>query len=278
MINLQNVTFGYASKDVFVGLSLDIPSGGIYGLLGRNGAGKTTLLNLIAGLLRSSEGKITVRGENPARRTPSLLSQMIVIPDEFDLPRLTILEYADLYGVFYPRFSIDDLKNHLSVLAVEPTAQLHQMSFGQKKKAYLAFALACNTELLLMDEPTNGLDIPSKGEFRRLLSSIATDDRTIIISTHQVRDLDQMIDSVIIIDGSDILLNASCADITEKLLFTHIDPSIEEVIYSEKTVHGLWGVVENRDSVDSPLDMELLFNAVVTNSSLISKIFNRHAK
>lgn len=278
MINLQNVTFGYANKDVFVGLSLYIRPGGIYGLLGRNGAGKTTLLNLVAGLLTQQGGQITVRGENPARRTPSLLSQIFVIPDEFDLPRLTILEYAELYGVFYPRFSADDLKNHLSVLTVDPTQKLHQMSFGQKKKAYLAFALACNTEILLMDEPTNGLDIPSKGEFRRLLSSIATDDRTIIISTHQVRDLDQMIDSVIIVDGSDILLNASCADITEKLLFTHIDPSIEEVIYSEKTVHGLWGVVENRDGVDSPLDMELLFNAVVTNSSLISKIFNRHAK
>lgn len=274
MINLQNVKFAYRNKMVFDDLTLGIGQGSIYGLLGKNGAGKTTLLKLMSGLLMPAGGTIEIQGENPAKRTPSLLSQIFVLPEEFDLPRMDIVEYAKYHGVFYPNFSQKDLVSHLSQLNVSSSQKMHQMSFGQKKKAYIAFALACNTPLLLMDEPTNGLDIPSKGEFRRLLSSITDQSRTIVISTHQVRDLDQLIDSVIILEGSQILLNASCTQVTEKLLFTHIENDSLRPIYSEKTIHGTWGVVENTDHQESPLDMEILFNAVTTNPLLISKIFN----
>lgn len=277
MINLQNVRFGYRTRNVFNNLQLSVERGGIYGLLGRNGAGKTTMLKLMAGLLAPKAGQIEVNGENPAMRRPTLLSQIFVLPEEFDLPRMDVMQYAALNGVFYPNFSLSDLEKHLTVLNVEQNQPMNRMSFGQKKKAYIAFALACNTPILLMDEPTNGLDIPSKGEFRRLLSSICDENRTIIISTHQVRDLDQLIDSVIILEGNDILLNASCAEITKKLLFTAITPE-DTPIYSEHSIRGAWGVVENKLGEDSPLDMELLFNAVIENSSLISKIFHSNEK
>ena len=150
---------------------------------------------------------------------------------------------------------------------------MHKMSFGQQKKSYIAFAIACNTEILIMDEPTNGLDIPSKSAFRRIVASEMNDDRTIIISTHQVRDLDQLIDTVVILDRSKILLNASINEIAEKLYFKHIDNG-EEAVYSEQTAHGMWGAVINKENAESQVDMEVLFNAAINNPQYFINIFN----
>lgn len=273
MISIDHLTFSYRRRKVFEGLDLRLTSGRICGLLGKNGAGKTTLLKLMAGLLTPKQGKVTVLGQCPAERQPSLMSEVFVLPEEFDLPRLTIMEYAKYYGVFYPRFSSEQLLELLKELEVEHDQTLHTMSFGQKKKALIAFAIACNTRLLLMDEPTNGLDIPSKSSFRRVIASLVDDERTVVISTHQVRDLDQLIDQVVILDESQILLNATVAEITEKLRFTHLEPA-EEALYAEQTIHGRWGVQANTTAADSPLDMELLFNAVTAKSQTIKSIFS----
>lgn len=273
MITIDNLTFGYRRRRLFEGLDLQIESGSIYGLLGKNGAGKTTLLKLIAGLLTPKGGEITVLGETPQKRQPSLLSEVFVLPEEFDLPRMTITEYAKYYGVFYPHFSNDQLFKLLKELEVEHDQTLQTMSFGQKKKALIAFAIACNTKLLIMDEPTNGLDIPSKSSFRRVIASIAGDERTIIISTHQVRDLDQLIDRVVILDQSNILLNASVNEITDKLYFTHLEAD-EQALYAEQTIHGRWGVQHNTANAESQMDMELLFNAVTSNYQTIKNIFS----
>lgn len=273
MIKLSNVSFAYNKNSVFNDLSMELYPGSVYGLLGKNGAGKTTLLKLISGLLFAKTGNTSIDGFNPEQRDVNFLEQVFVLPEEFELPRMNIMKYASISGIFYPTFSSSDLEQHLKTLNVDPSQPLHKMSFGQKKKAYIAFALACNTRYLLMDEPTNGLDIPSKGEFRRLLSSIATLDRTIIISTHQVRDLDKLIDAVVILDDSNILLNASESKITNRLVFKHIEPK-DEPIYSERTIHGIWGICRNDNNIESEMDMELLFNAVVSNPELIKEIFN----
>lgn len=274
MITLNNLTFGYRSRQIFGGLNMEIEPGSIYGLLGKNGEGKTTLMKLIAGLLTPRQGGIDVMGEVPSNRYPSFLSEIFMLPEEFDMPRLSIIEYAKCYGVFYPNFSTEQLGRLLTELEVDSMQNLHTMSFGQKKKAMIAFAIACNTKLLLMDEPTNGLDIPSKSNFRRVIASIAQDDRTIIISTHQVRDLDQLLDRVVILDGSEILLNSSVSEITDKLFFTHLDNN-EEALYAEQTIHGRWGVKANDQHLDSQMDMELLFNAATSNRQIIKKIFDK---
>lgn len=274
MITLDNVTFGYRSRKLFNDLNLEIESGSIYGLLGKNGEGKTTLMKLIAGLLTPKSGIIDVLGEKPSARRPSLLSEVFVLPEEFEMPRMSINEYATCYGVFYPNFSTTQLHKLLVELDVDANQNLYTMSFGQKKKAMIAFAIACNTKLLLMDEPTNGLDIPSKGHFRRVIASIAQDDRTIIISTHQVRDLDQLIDRILILDNSEILMNASVNEITEKLYFTLLTAT-DEALYAEQTIHGRWGVKINENQQDSQMDMELLFNAATSNRQVIKKIFNK---
>lgn len=273
MITIDNLTFGYRKRKLFEGLNLQLSSGSIYGLLGKNGAGKTTLLKLMAGLLTPTMGEITVLDQTPSKRKPSLLSEIFVLPEEFDLPRMSITEYARYYGVFYPNFSDDQLLTLLKELEVEADQTLHTMSFGQKKKALIAFAIACNTKLLIMDEPTNGLDIPSKSSFRRVIASIANEERTIIISTHQVRDLDQLIDRIVILDESSILLNASINEITDKLFFTHLEPT-DHAIYAEQTIHGRWGVQHNTAGAESLMDMEILFNAVTTNSQTFKTIFN----
>lgn len=273
MITINNLTFGYGKRKLFAGLNLQLNSGSIYGLLGKNGAGKTTLLKLIGGLLTPKSGEIVVLSQTPSKRQPSLLSEVFVLPEEFDLPRMSIVEYSKFYGVFYPNFSEPLLLRLLKELEVEADQTLHTMSFGQKKKALIAFAIACNTKLLIMDEPTNGLDIPSKSSFRRVIASVSSEERTIIISTHQVRDLDQLIDRVVILDDSSILLNASTSDITDKLFFTHLDPN-DPAIYAEQTIHGRWGVVENSAKAESQMDMEILFNAATTNRQTIKTIFD----
>lgn len=274
MIRLENVSFGYRRGKLFGNLDLELRRGAVYGLLGKNGAGKTTLLKLIAGLLFPQKGKIEVLDRVPKKRQPGFLSQVFMLPEEFDLPRMDMDEYARVYGCFYPDFSREQLSNLMREMEVAEDHPFHQMSFGQKKKAYIAFAIACNTPLLIMDEPTNGLDIPSKSAFRRVIASVADEQRTIIISTHQVRDLDLLIDSVVILDDSKILLNATTAEIAEKLQFVHLEEN-QPSLYSEQTIHGRWGLLRNESGAESQLDMELLFNAAIANPVGIKQLFNR---
>lgn len=274
MITFKHVSFGYRGGRLFDDLDLDLKRGAIYGLLGKNGAGKTTLLKLMAGLLFPKKGEIAVLNRIPGKREPGFLSQVFVLPEEFDLPRMNMDEYARVYGGFYPNFSREQLSNLMRELEVPEVQKFHQMSFGQKKKAYIAFAIACNTPLLIMDEPTNGLDIPSKSSFRRVIALVANEERTVIVSTHQVRDLDQLIDSVVVLDGSEILLNATTAEITDKLQFVHLEEG-DPALYAEQTIHGRWGVQVNESGAESPLDMELLFNAAVANRQAVKQLFNR---
>ena len=274
MIKFEQVAFGYRSGRLFDGLDLDLRQGAIYGLLGKHGAGKRTLLKLMTGVLFPRSGEITVLGRVPPRREPGFLRQVFFLPGEFGLPRMTMAQYARVYGCFYPNFSQEQLTALLAEFEVPVAQNLHQMSFGQKKKAAIAFAIACNTPLLLMDEPTNGLDIPSKGAFRRIIAAAADSGRTIVISTHQVRDLDQLIDAVVVLDSSEILLNATTREVAQRLQFTHLNET-DEALYAEQTIHGRWGVRLNPTAEESPIDMELLFNAALANRQTFKNLFNR---
>lgn len=275
MIQINSLYFDYSSSKgwIFENLSMTIKTGSVYGLLGKNGTGKSTLLRLISGLLTPKTGTLTVDDIVAAKRLPDFLEDLFLLPEDFSLPRLTPLEFAAIYGKFYPRFSHTEFANLLSELEVEPTKKLHAMSFGQRKKGYIAFALATNTRLLLMDEPTNGLDIPSKAIFRRLVARKTDDDRTIIISTHQVRDLEELIDHVLILDGSQFLLDASTAEITRRLRFEKMEDTTG-ALYFEKSVHGTVGVrLNNQNDIETGLDMELLFNAAIANRAEFKQIF-----
>lgn len=277
MIHLDRVSFGYSKhQKLFENLSLNLEAGHIYGLLGKNGAGKSSLLRNMVGLLFPLDGKISVAGYEPKKRQPAFLQDVFFIPEEIYLPSVTIEKYLDMLAPFYPKFDERQFRGYITELDIPEKNKLTGMSYGQKKKVLIAFALATNTKVLIMDEPTNGLDIPSKSQFRKLVSSVLDKNRLILISTHQVRDLDNLIDSIIILEDSQILLQHSLDIVTERLCFGTLS-NVEfdnRVLYSEPSLRGYRAVFENSDQEDSRVDLEQLFNAVMENPGRIQKIFN----
>lgn len=278
MIQIQNLSFGYSKKRLlYKNLSLTLEAGSIYGLLGKNGAGKSTLLKNLIGLLFPTSGSISVNGFAPKKRLPSFLETIYLIPEEVYVPSLTIHQYKNLFSPFYPDFDKEKFFDYLEQLDVKEQGKLNTLSFGQQKKFIIAFALACNTKVLLLDEPTNGLDIPSKIRFRKLISSVFNEDRMIFISTHQIRDLDNLIDRVIIVDNGELLLNASTSDISEKLCFKTVSEveDMDKVLYSEESLKGFSIVTANTTGEDSKVNLEHLFNAVTENSAMAKRIFKQ---
>ena len=277
MIELKNMSFGYNSKKLlYKNLSLSLQTGKIYGLLGRNGAGKSTLLKNMIGLLFPLSGSINVNGFTPKKRLPSFLQTIYFIPEEVYVPSLTIDRYVSLFAPFYPKFSKAQFISHLEQLQVKTDDKLNTLSFGQQKKFVIAFGMACNTQVLLLDEPTNGLDIPSKKLFRKLIAAEMNDDRIIFISTHQIRDLDNLIDQVVIVDEGELLLNETVASISEKLLFVTVDEidGADEVLYSEESLKGISIVTANKKTAETKVNLEHLFNAVTESPLMIKQIFN----
>ncbi|CAN5379592.1 ABC transporter ATP-binding protein [soil metagenome] len=277
MIEIKNMSFGYHRKKLlYKNLNLQLNAGSIYGLLGRNGAGKSTLLKNMIGLLFPVSGNISVNGFSPKKRLPSFLETIYFIPEEVYVPSLTTAQYINLFSPFYPLFSKEQLMKYLKILEVDTESKLNKLSFGQQKKFVIAFALACNTTFLLLDEPTNGLDIPSKKRFRKLIASVMHEDRMIFISTHQIRDLDNMIDRVIIIENGELLVNASLEEIGEKLCFKNVDalPGDTTVLYEEDSLKGKSIVTKNTFHENTKVNLEHLFNAVSENTALAKEIFN----
>lgn len=276
MIQIENLSFGYSKKKLlYKNLSLTLGEGSIYGLLGKNGAGKSTLLKNLVGLLFPTDGTITVNGYSPKKRLPSFLQTIYFIPEEVNVPGLTIHKYMNLFAPFYPAFNRDQFLNYLNQLEVKDQGKLNTLSFGQQKKFIIAFALACNTKILLLDEPTNGLDIPSKIRFRKLISSVFDSERMIFISTHQIRDLDNLIDRVVIVDNGELLLNASITEIAQKLCFKTVAEIADKnkVLYSEESLKGYSVVMENIANEDSKIDLEQLFNGITENPEKAKSIF-----
>lgn len=278
MIEVKNLTFSYSRKKapVLNDFSITIEKGKVSGLLGKNGAGKSTLLYLIAGLLTPNEGEVLFNGINTRRRHPNTLQEIFIVPEEFDLPSIPLLEFIKTNAPLYPRFSVDDMARYLQLFDMSIDTNLGALSMGQKKKVYMAFALATNTTLLLMDEPTNGLDIPSKSQFRKLIAAGMNDDRNIIISTHQVRDIDQLLDHIIIINNNEVLLNHNTYEITQKLVFMNTDTrqASAEALYAQTSAFGCSVILPNNNDIESELNLETLFNFATENPDAINNIFN----
>ena len=208
MIDIKNVTFGYNKYcNVLQDFSLQFKKGGVYGLLGKNGTGKSTLLYLMMGLLRPKQGEVRVDGILTSKRLPEVMQDMFIVPEEYDLPAIDLRDYVHSLKPFYPRFSEELLEKCLEGFEMDPNVNLGSLSLGQKKKVYMCVALATNTRFLLMDEPTNGLDILSKSQFRKVVITGMSEEKTIIISTHQVHDVEHLLDHVVIIDQNSILLD-----------------------------------------------------------------------
>ena len=274
MIEIKDLAFSYGKTPILKSITTTLEEGRIYGLLGENGVGKTTLLTLLCGLKKVCSGSITTDGENPFDRTPTLLQNQFYLPDEV-LPVAMKAEcFAKERGAFWPDYDHSKFLEIMKEFENDPAKKMNQMSAGQLKKTYISLALACGCKYIFMDEPTNGLDIPSKTQFRSAIMKYTSDDSTIVISTHQVRDLENIIDPIIILDRQDVLLNATVEEITSKLYFDYGTQLHPESLYSEQLPGGFIQVYPNTTVEDSKINVEALFNAVHKNKELIKGMFS----
>ena len=267
MIDIKDLKYKYAGsrRYVFSDFNLSMESNNIYGLLGKNGMGKSTLLYLISGLLRRNGGTISINGLDTINNRAEMLSEIFLVPEEFDLLPMSLEAYVKMNKPFYPNFSREVLESCLRDFELTPDINLKELSMGQKKKVYMSFALAANTKLLLMDEPTNGFDIPSKSQFRRVIANNMDEGRTMIISTHQVHDVESLLDHILILDHSELLLNASVSDICSKYSFGYrqVGEPTNDVLYAEPSVQGSAVITRKQtEEEETQLNLELLFDAV----------------
>lgn len=274
MIEIKDLAFSYGKTPVLKSITTTLEEGRIYGLLGENGVGKTTLLTLLCGLKKVCSGSISTDGENPFDRTPTLLQNQFYLPDEV-LPVAMKAEcFAKERGAFWPNYDHSKFLEIMKEFENDPSKKMNQMSAGQLKKTYISLALACGCKYIFMDEPTNGLDIPSKTQFRSAIMKYTSENSTIVISTHQVRDLENIIDPIIILDRQDVLLNASVEEITSRLFFDYGTQLHPESLYSEQLPGGFIQVYPNTTGEDSKINVEALFNAVHKNKELIKGMFS----
>lgn len=269
MIEIKNLHFQYGKQtELFTGLRLSENAGSIVGLLGKNGAGKSTLLKLITGLLTAPKGTLTIMDEVPADRRPSFLEEVYFVPEEYDLPAIKISEFIKAYALFYPRFDHERMNKILADFELDVNCRLSKQSYGQRKKFLIAFALSTNCKLLVLDEPTNGLDIPSKSIFRKVVASSLNEDQLVFISTHQVKDVENLIDKILVIDRGQIILNESLWNISEKFAFSTVS-NLEgcNCLYHEVAPGG-FRIIRPTNEPQTEVDIELLFNATINGIKL----------
>ncbi|HBZ26030.1 MAG TPA: ABC transporter ATP-binding protein [Rikenellaceae bacterium] len=276
MVLIQNLKFSYGKQAIFNNVNLQLESGKIYGLLGQNGVGKTTLLKIISGFLKVGKDECTVKGYSPFERSPLFLENVIFVPEDFIAPDTIVNDYAKFRGEFYPKYDSNKFGRLMTDFEVNGNYKFNKLSYGQQKKALIAFALSTNTNLILLDEPSNGLDIPSKSQLRKVVSEASTDDSCIIISTHQVRDLENLIDPIIILDKNGVLLNESIERISQKLLFSFASIPDNSALYNESTPGGYISVKKNESDMETRVNIEALFNTTLKNRTKISELFGKY--
>lgn len=278
MLQIKDLKFSYLkpNRELFNDFSLDLLPGNVYGLLGKNGAGKSTLIYLMTGLLTPASGQVTLDGNDVRRRLPITLSDMFLVPEEFDLPHISLNKFISINAPFYPKFSMDDMNRYLDIFEIEHNIKLQSLSMGQKKKVFMSFALATNTQVLIMDEPTNGLDIPSKSQFRKIIAMGMNDEKLMLFSTHQVRDIEAILDHVTIIDQSRVLLNTSIADVSSRLAFRQLRDGDRPLLVQQGPM-GSMAVVPASPNEETQVDLEMLFNATLQQPQAIKELFSKNS-
>jgi ABC-2 type transport system ATP-binding protein len=277
MLDVRKVTFGYKKKMIFRDFSLALTQGKVYGLLGKNGTGKSTLLYLMSGWLLPQQGTVYYRGQKVPKRRPSTLADVFLVPEVFAFPNVTLRRFLSIQKPFYPRFSEDQLRRNLACFELEDLLSIHlgRLSLGQRKKVFMSFALATNTSLLLMDEPTNGLDIPGKSQFKRFVAANMEEDRTVVISTHQAQDVEQLIEQVMILEPNRLLLNVPTGEVCRKLRFVRQagQRDRERALYVTPSLEGTQALVPNEEETEGGLNLELLFQAACEQPARLASFF-----
>ncbi len=270
MITCDSMTFGYGKRPLFEGLDLSLEPGAVYGLLGLNGAGKTSLLKIVAGALRPSDGAVEVFGRVPGARSAAFLADTVFVPEDPWLPPLKPAAWLSRYAVFRPAFDRERFARLTRELALDDDKLLTKYSYGQRKKFALAAAIASGASTVLLDEPTNGLDIPSKAQFRRILADAVEPGRVVVVSTHQVRDLESLIDPVVIVHRGKVLFRLGADTLSERLSGARL-PSLDDaslhgrsVVYAERDAVGWSALLAGQGGEgDMAPDLEFVFNAAI---------------
>lgn len=263
MLEVKNLDFGYGKQLLFKQLSISVKPGQIVGLLGLNGAGKTSLLKLIAGALYPQRGEITLFGKPTLHRNPDVLADICFVPEDPWGPALTPEAWLARYGVFRPALNRNLFFTLLEEFQVDRTKLISRMSYGQRKKCALAQAMASGSSLVLLDEPTNGLDIPSKAQFRRSLAMVDVQETMFIISTHQARDLENVLDPILIIHEGTLLCGFPAAAVNERFSVRRVEKLDGlPVVYAEQGSLGYQAVLAEPGS---GADLEILFTAAIQN-------------
>lgn len=265
MIGLSNVTYWYEpGKDVLQDISATIMDGRIYGLFGLNGSGKTTLLKLMAGLLFPKEGKILCEGEDTVLRKADTLAEIAFMPAEFELKSSeSIRKYVSLNSVFYPLFSRQVLEDCLDAFGINtPDTALGKLSLGQKHKFMLAFILSLGTKYIFLDEPLNGMDMPSRTAFRKLIARHLREDQSMVISTHVMTDVSKIVSDVLIVRNDGTLFCDSTVNLSQRYSYG-ISDTDSGAVYAENCAEGYRVLRMNGGFPESEIPMDILFNAVI---------------
>ena len=262
MIHICNLSFSYGKKEVLKNTSTKFEKGKIYGLLGPNGAGKTTLMKLMNGFIKGKKGSIEINDTPPSKRTPQTLSSIFYLPEHPVATIDKIKTFAKEYGWFYPTFDYNEFEQLIKEFRIDIDAKFSALSTGESKKAFIAFALALNTPYLLLDEPTNGLDITSKGEFRQIISRYMSEDRCIIIATHQIKEVAKLLDHIVILKDKNIAIDNSIEELQRTYRCATAQQQPADALYCEESISGCNYIATNNSDEESNIDIELLFNYI----------------
>ncbi len=268
--------FTFNSKD----MHFDEEGGKVYGLLGKNGAGKSTLIRILSGGIIHYKGECRIGDFSSSSRDPKMLQDIIIVPEEYYLPPILPLEYAKLFGIFYPHFTIDLLNSLIEGFEIPRKKLLVNMSFGQKKKFMIAFAFATRAKIIIFDEPTNGLDIPSKILFNQCVHKHKKLYQMIIVSTHQVKDVESIIDALILIHEGKSLLNTSIENIAQYFQVVQSEKrlSSKDVIFCIESIGGYTSLQVRKKALKKNtlqnVDIELFFTATLHSPSKIQNILS----
>lgn len=217
IVSARGLRKSFGRKEILHGLDFDIPPGRIYGLIGHNGAGKTTTLNAILGLT-SYEGTVRVLGEDPYAKRAGLMENVAFISDVASLPRfLRVRELFALLTNIHPNFDPEKARGFLEGTDVKMDARIKNLSKGMIAQLHLAVVMAINAKLLVLDEPTLGLDITYRKRFyRRLLEDYMTEERTLLITTHQVDEIEFMLSDIMFIRDGELILHMQMETVSGK--------------------------------------------------------------
>ncbi len=260
LIRAKNLTKSYGSHRALDNASFEIPKGRIVGLIGPNGAGKTTALKAVLGLT-SFEGDLEVLGRDPRRERHHIMQEVCFIADVAVLPRwLKVSRALDLMENLHPRFSREKAEAFISKTNIRMNSKVRELSKGMVTQLHLALVMAIDARLLILDEPTLGLDIIYRKEFySALLNDYFDEDRTILVTTHQVEEIERILTDILFINDGRIVLDESMESLRDRFMEVAVVPDRADEARALNPIfeHGVLGrrvflfEGQNRDRLES---------------------------